>query len=145
MGTCLSLFRSYLSGLTQFVQLQNFLSKPSQVTAGVYQGSVLFIIYLLSLGHIFRKYNIHFHCYAKLYLSSIPLSSAFSVQLFSWFSSNFLKLNSGKTEILQVGTKSTLAKSDSFSVTVDQSTVFSSMQVKSLGVVLDSSIFLKPR
>ncbi len=54
-GTCLSWFRSYLSGCTQFVQLKNFGSELSHVTDGVHQGSVLgpllFIIYLLPRTH----------------------------------------------------------------------------------------------
>lgn len=55
--------RLYLSGRTQFVQLKTFRSELSHVTVGVPPGSVLgpllFIIYLLPPGHIFRKYEIH--------------------------------------------------------------------------------------
>lgn len=56
------------------------------------------------------------------------------------FTSNSLKPKRVESELLLVGMKSTLSKANSLSLAVDSCAVFPCRQVKSLGVILDSSL-----
>ncbi len=87
-------------------------------------GPLLFIIYILSLGHIFHTFGINFHFYAddtQLYVSTKsnifhpPLELTKCMQDVNiWMTKNFLKLNANITEALLVGSRYTLSKTQSF-------------------------------
>ncbi|KAF7640618.1 hypothetical protein LDENG_00029820, partial [Lucifuga dentata] len=118
-------------------------------------GPLLFIIYLLHLGHILRHYGIQFHCYAddtQLYISTRPNISLPPSALISclkdikfWMSNNFLKLNCNKSEVLLIGLKSSLFKAPPFTISIDDCPVHISSQVKSLGVIFDSTLSFIPQ
>ena len=122
---------------SHFISLNNSSSATSTVTQGVPQGSVLgpllFIIYIFPPWSDPPPFNLDFHCYAddtQIYLSTNsphhpPLSHINSClsAIQTWMQQNFLKLNSNKTELLLIGSKSTLSKINNPTLTIDGTTV----------------------
>ncbi|XP_058480016.1 extracellular calcium-sensing receptor-like [Solea solea] len=136
-GTALSWFSSYLTDRHHYVSINNFKSNTFPVSTGVPQGSVLgpllFIIYMLPLGHIIRHHGLHFHCYADDTQVYIPTKSINSVILSTithcladiktWMDHNFLKLNSNKTELILTGPNSLLPLAQNISLNIDSHSV----------------------
>ncbi len=118
-GSALAWFKLYLSDRNQFVAVNEVVSYRSQVRYGVPQGSVLgpllLMLYMLTLGNSIRKNGVSFHCYAddnQHYISSWPGETnqieklmECIVDIKKWMTSNFLLLNSEKTEVLIIGPK----------------------------------------
>lgn len=116
-STALQWFRSYLAERTFSVKLGEFVSSAASLQCGVPQGSVLgpllFSLYLLPLGSIFRKHGISFHCYADDSQIYFPLKkiNGFSVdpllrcldEIRAWMALNFLHFNEQKTEVMVFG------------------------------------------
>lgn len=150
-GIPLEWFRSYLSKRTFSVSLDDFISSPALFTCGVPQGSVLgpilFSIYMLPLGLIFRKHNICFHSYAddtQIYLrfnrnTSTPMESLVKCldEVKTWMASNFLTFNEDKTEVIIFGPSCNFNAPD---LDLCNLTCAVKTHVKNLGVFLDSKL-----
>ncbi len=123
---------SYLTNRHFSVGLGNISSSLAQFSCGVTQGAiltpVLFSLYLLPLGSIFRNHGVSFHCCAhdtQIYLplkrnKHSALKSLFVCldEVKTWFSQNFIFLNELKTELIVFGSRTT-AKSGSKSIDLD--------------------------
>ena len=155
-GLVLDWFVSYLKSRKQSVFIDGVASLLCMLLFGVPQGSVLgpllFCIYILPLGKIFKKHDIMFHIYAddtQIYISfSASNTSEASNRLIklqncihdvrSWMTYNKLKLNDDKTEFLVISSpyyQDSLAKTH---LRIGNSVISPSKTARNLGVMFDN-------
>ena len=154
-GLVLKWFSSYLSKRSFSVSINNVLSETTELSCGVPQGSVLgpvlFLLYLLPLGQLIRKFkNISYHLYAddiQLYcsfkLSELHKLSSLTNCLSSikqWLSENYLQLNSDKTETLIIAPENAIPHIKQCIGTLGASVL---PKIRNLGVIFDSTMSLE--
>ena len=156
-GTALDWLRSYLSDREQSVRTGPSTSSPVTIKYGVPQGSVLgpllFSMYMLPLGEILRRHAPSYHLFAdddQLYIAAEPdrvkarvgeLESCID-EVRQWMRANFLQLNDDKTDVLLIGSPTTLARLPTMNVRVGDSCVPTKEIVKNLGVLMDKRLDL---
>ena len=156
--SALSWFKSYLSGRTQTVSINNMNSKPSNLVCGVPQGSVLgpvlFSLYTVPLASIINKHNINHQLYSddtQLYLSVTPdeidsllkITSDCFTDIKNWMTENKLKLNDDKTEALLVGTQHKLSNISVTTLKLGETSIPLVSVVKNLGVHIDNTLSMQ--
>jgi len=133
-GTASNFFKSYLSTRSQYVTTQYGKSTCSSVTRGVPQGSVLgpilFLIYINDFPNSVDSRTVLFADDTTLIQSSNTIHRAKDIlenqlqRAQSWFTSNELQLNEGKTMFVEFGYTSAISNSN----------------VKFLGMTMDSAL-----
>ncbi|XP_062818981.1 probable RNA-directed DNA polymerase from transposon BS isoform X1 [Anolis carolinensis] len=153
-GIALQWLRSFLGDRSQMVKLGDTCSDPWPLTCGVPQGSILspmlFNTYMKPLGEAIRGFGVRCHLYAddtQLYYSFPPNSKEAAQTLnrclaavSNWMRANKLKLNPDKTEALLVSRRTN--RGIGWQPVLNGVALPLKAQVRSLGVLLDSSLAL---
>lgn len=158
-GKVIDWFTSYLNMRKQFIDLGSSVSSPGVLEWGVPQGSIcgpiLFTSYIAPLEDIISAHGLSCITYAddtQLYITiesgrhSIAIEKVESCirDVKSWMSSNYLKLNDEKTEVLHF--KSRFAKGDQIQhITAAGAQVDVVSSARDLGVILDSHMTMLPQ
>ena len=113
---------------------------------------LLFILYTTPLSHIISRSSVNHKLYAddtQLFPSFSPCNFQQNIQLLqntifeisSWMASNFLSLNSSKTEFLLIGLPTQLTKIDNPFLSMPSSTSIKPVaSARNLGVIFDSNL-----
>jgi hypothetical protein len=146
-----------LSNRFQYVKHGGFSSSQGKILFGVPQGSVLgplfFTTYISPLAGVIASFGISSHQYAddtQLFISLSKLDwneKIGSMELclssvYAWLSSNYLALNTNKTEVILLGTSKQVGALNSLvgNVDVAGSSIPMSTKFKTLGVTLDQQL-----
>ena len=153
-----SWFKTYLHNRFLSVSINGATSNKLETKYGVPQGSclgpLLFILCTSKLFKIIEHHLPNVHAYAddaQLYISfnasfndeqlaAVQAMESYVADIREWMLSDRLKLNDDKTEFVIIGTRQQLAKVNIDSLTVGDSTLAPSSEVKNLGCWLDNQL-----
>lgn len=148
-GTASRWFRSYLQATFKFVRVPDMCSSYTRISHGVPQGtvfgSILFTLFMFPLGTLIWQHQINSLAMLMI-LSCIYLwnqrkqsTQAGLEDVKSWMTSNFLLLNSDKTEVIVFGPKLLGNWWAHHIITLYSFSLFlaSSYSVRNLGVIFD--------
>ena len=150
------LYGVYLSNRSMRVAIGDVTSDRKSTEIGVPQGSVLgpklYCMFTKPIGEICRRHNMSYHCYAddtQVYIVIKPVDNwdnfssrleACLADISGWMSSNMLKLNHDKTELIVFAPRNSSRDLSDISITFDGCIVKSVPVVKNLGAYFDSQL-----
>ena len=143
-------FKSCLTGRTQTVKCNNYLSSELQISIGVPQGSVLgpflFIIYMNDLPTCMTNGVSHsFADDSSMAANHKTICGAQNIlqdnlnNASNWFNSNKLVVNPNKSNVILIGPKSKV-KDHSVSVTLNGIQIQQSKEITLLGLQIDNNL-----
>ena len=156
-GLVIQWIESYLTGRSQFVRFNGVTSKTVPVTSGVPQrsvlGPILFISYSAEVVAIIQHQGLKVHAFAddlQIYGSTAQNNAADLMArmsiciecVASWMSSNRLRLNPSKTELIWLDTSRLLSHCEGLGMTFCGADVRPVECVRDLGVLIDSNMTL---
>ena len=159
-GHVLDWFMSYLPGRIQRVVIEDSVSVDQELDFGVPQGYVLgpriYCMYTKPVSDIIQRHGLSHHSYAddtQLYmtmdhsnndwrdgLARIELCVS---EIREWMNQNMLKLNDDKTELIVFASKYKQDLYNDLSITIGDTVVDCSSQVRDLGVIFDRVLSLR--